>query len=138
MIIQRLKEYIDFKGISISMFERNIGMSNASFGKSLKSGGSIGCDKLENILRVYTDINEIWLLYGSGSMIKAQNNIVEDKENHYNTMNTECNRCTEKERLINLLENQLSTRNNEIERLHKIISDLTRHCSVDQKEKKIR
>ncbi len=68
-IMERLKEYIDFKGISISSFERNTGMSNASFGKSLKTGGAIGTDKLENILSVYTDISTTWLLTGHGDML---------------------------------------------------------------------
>lgn len=73
MILERIKEYIDFKGINISNFERSIGMSNASFGKSLRNGGAIGTDKLENILTVYTDINIEWLLTGRGSMIKSEN-----------------------------------------------------------------
>ena len=47
-------------------------MSNASFGKSLKSGGAIGTDKLENILKVYRDINIEWLLTGVGAMIKPE------------------------------------------------------------------
>lgn len=70
MILERIKEYIDFKKIAISAFERSIGMSNASFGKSLKNGGAIGTDKLENILIVYADINPIWLLTGEGSMLR--------------------------------------------------------------------
>lgn len=69
MILERLKQYIDSKGISVSAFERSIGMSNASFSKSLKNGGAIGTDKLENILNVYSDLSTIWLLTGKGSMI---------------------------------------------------------------------
>lgn len=77
MILERLKEYIDCKGIAISAFERSIGMSNASFGKSLKNKGAIGTDKLENILRVYSDISPTWLLKGEGDMLltsKKQSN----------------------------------------------------------------
>lgn len=70
MILNRIKEYIDFKDISISAFEKSIGMSNASFGKSLKNNGAIGTDKLENILNVYPDISLEWLLTGKGEMIK--------------------------------------------------------------------
>lgn len=70
MILDRIKEYIDSKGISIAAFERSIGMGNASFGKSLKKNGAIGTDKLENILRIYEDINPVWLLTGNGSMLK--------------------------------------------------------------------
>lgn len=72
MILERLKEYIDKKGITIAAFERSIGMSNASFGKSLKNGKAIGTDKLENILRVYQDINLIWLLTGQGEMLREE------------------------------------------------------------------
>lgn len=70
MILQRLKQYIDAKGLTIASFEKSIGMSNASFGKSLKKNGGIGTDKLENILSVYSDINPAWLLTGEGEMIK--------------------------------------------------------------------
>lgn len=82
MILERLKQYIDFKGISISAFEKSIGMSNASFGKSLKNKGAIGTDKLENILNVYTDISPIWLISGVGDMIandSFRQSTIEDK-----------------------------------------------------------
>ena len=72
MILDRIKEYIDKKGITIAAFERSIGMSNASFGKSLKGGKAIGTDKLENILRIYPDINPSWLLTGEGNMLRTE------------------------------------------------------------------
>lgn len=71
MILERIKDFIDTKGISVSAFERSIGMSNASFGKSLKNGGAIGTDKLENILNAYPEINPNWLITGNGSMLKS-------------------------------------------------------------------
>jgi len=71
-MLQRIKQYIDFKNINVSNFERSIGMSNASFGKSLKNRGTIGCDKLEIILNVYPDINLEWLITGKGEMLKKE------------------------------------------------------------------
>ena len=68
--LQRIKQYIDYKGIRISAFEREIGMSNGSFASQLKKNKTIGLDKLENILRRYSDINFLCLLKGTGSMIK--------------------------------------------------------------------
>ena len=76
MVLDRIKEYIDAKGISIAAFEKSVGMSNASFGKSLKSKGAIGTDKLENILSVYPDLSSEWLITGKGSMIKTSNNTI--------------------------------------------------------------
>ena len=69
MILERLKQYMDYKGLTIAAFERSIGMANASFGKSLKKGGAIGTDKLENILMAYPDISPLWLLRGVGEML---------------------------------------------------------------------
>lgn len=72
MIVERIKEYLDKNGISVAAFERSIGMSNASFAKSLKNKGAIGTDKLENILSIYKDISPAWLLTGEGSMLKSE------------------------------------------------------------------
>lgn len=69
MILSRIKEFIDFKGISVAAFEKSIGVANASFAKPLKVGGNIGSDKLENILRIYTDLNPVWLMTGQGKML---------------------------------------------------------------------
>lgn len=69
MILNRIKQFIDYKGIAVSAFEKSIGMSNASLGKSLKTGGTIGADKLGNILMSYPEINLYWLVTGEGEML---------------------------------------------------------------------
>lgn len=67
--VQRIKEYIDYKGISVRKFEESVGFSNGSFGSQYKNNKTIGVDKVEYILHVYDDINPIWLLTGKGSML---------------------------------------------------------------------
>lgn len=80
MIMERLKMFIDSQGVTIKAFERSIGMSNASFGKSLKNGGNIGSDKVENILQVYPQLNPSWLLTGEGSMILGEETATQQKQ----------------------------------------------------------
>jgi hypothetical protein len=71
MVLERIKQFIDYKEIAISAFEKSIGMSNASLGKSLKTGGTIGADKIGNILNVYPEINLRWLITGEGEMLNG-------------------------------------------------------------------
>ena len=71
-VVDRLKQFIDQTGLTIASFERSVGMSNNSFGKSLKSGGSIGSDKLQKTMSVYPNLSATWLLTGEGTMLTTE------------------------------------------------------------------
>jgi len=79
--IQRIKHYLDYKGIKVSTLEKAVGMSNGSFASQLKNNKTIGLDKLENILSKYPDINIEWLLTGEGDMLKFD--ILQEKNAAY-------------------------------------------------------
>ncbi|MDH6310555.1 hypothetical protein M2451_003355 [Dysgonomonas sp. PFB1-18] len=90
--LKRIKQYIEFKGINNKQFEESVGFSNGSFASQLKNNRTIGVDKLENILFVYTDINAEWLLTGKGDMLKTSKvypsselapTIIEEQESVY-------------------------------------------------------
>lgn len=68
--LNRIKEYIDYKGLSVRSFEETVGFSNGSFASQLKNNRTIGVDRVENILQKYPDLNAQWLLTGQGSMLK--------------------------------------------------------------------
>lgn len=70
--LHRIKEYLDYNGISIKKFERDLGFSNGSFASQLKNDKTIGVDKVEKILLYYSDINPIWLLTGEGKMLRIE------------------------------------------------------------------
>lgn len=72
MVLERLKEYIDSQGITVAAFEKEAGLSNASFRKTLQSGKGIGSDKLEKILTIYPDLSAEWLLRGEGLMLNSE------------------------------------------------------------------
>lgn len=71
---ERLKEYLDYKGIANYRAENECGLSNGLLKNALKVGSSLGSDKLEKILNVYSDLSAEWLLRGVGSML------LDDKE----------------------------------------------------------
>ncbi len=68
-MLERIKQYIDSKGLKTKAFERSVGLSNGAFAAQLKNKKSIGVDKLEKILKAYPELNPIWVLLGKGEMI---------------------------------------------------------------------
>lgn len=87
----RIKQYLDYKGVKVSAFERIIGMSNGSFASQLKNNKTIGVDKLENILKKYTDVDPEWLLTGEGDMIKL--NVLRDAGETYKRVERVTEHC---------------------------------------------
>ena len=69
-IVSRVKDYIDFKGLSVRKFEELVGFSNGAFATQYKNNKSIGSDKIENILQSFPELNAEWLLTGKGPMLK--------------------------------------------------------------------
>lgn len=63
---ERLNEYIKSQGLSVLAFEKMCGLSNG-YVSSISKG--IGKEKLENILRIFPNLNREWLLYGEGEML---------------------------------------------------------------------
>ncbi len=70
---QRLKKYIDYKGISLNAFDQSIGTSNGYIGRAIKGNSSLGSDILQNIFSEYTDLNPTWLLTGKEEMLFNNN-----------------------------------------------------------------
>ncbi|OIV42243.1 S24 family peptidase [Flavobacterium johnsoniae] len=70
---ERMREYLDYKGITKYKFCNDLGFSN----KFLDNSSNMGTDKACKILHYYPEINSEWLLTGNGPMIKEDNaNIV--------------------------------------------------------------
>lgn len=65
-IIDRIRQYLDFKGISDYRFEKELSLSKGYINKA-KNPTS---DVLMKICGIYTDISPEWLVTGKGEMIK--------------------------------------------------------------------
>jgi len=70
-IRERIKQYIENKGISKYKFYQKIEVANGFLDKE----GNIGSDKCEKIIYQYPDINIEWLITGKGSMFKNNSNM---------------------------------------------------------------
>jgi len=64
----RLELYLDFKHISKTAFGKSIGVSSSYVSAIRKS---MDIDKIMRISEIYPDLDINWLLYGTGTMIKA-------------------------------------------------------------------
>lgn len=71
-IVQRLKKYLDFIDVSVSVAEKKINLSNGSLSKPFNANTTIKTDTLEKFLNTYPELSPEWLLTGQGSMLKEQ------------------------------------------------------------------
>ncbi len=67
MIVSRLLQFIEFKGLNKSRFYKETGLSNGFLDKVK----DIGSAKIEDILKTFPEINAEWLILGTGSMLKS-------------------------------------------------------------------
>lgn len=70
MFSHRLKQLIDYLGMSITAFESRIGVSKGALAKPIKNEKTVGVEVLEKILVEYPDVNLDWLVAGIGKMLK--------------------------------------------------------------------
>lgn len=68
MVSDRIRQYIEAKGISYYAFENSLGASRGSVSKAVKDNKSMGSNVLEKIIALYPDLNPTWLLTGNGDM----------------------------------------------------------------------
>jgi len=69
--IERIYQYIDYKGIKPLPFEKKIGLSNGYLGKQIKRNADLGEGIILRIIENCPDINPLWLLTGEGEMLKG-------------------------------------------------------------------
>lgn len=73
---ERLLKFIEEAGITIAEFERKCSLSN---GYIRKLKGSVGSDKIEDIIKTYPQLNRVWLLSGEGQMLNPS--VVQNNQN---------------------------------------------------------
>jgi phage repressor protein C with HTH and peptisase S24 domain len=75
--IERFFQYIEYKGIKPTRFEKDFKLSNGYLGTQLKRKGDLGETILNQIIDNCLDLNPDWLLTGKGTMLRG---VEEQKE----------------------------------------------------------
>lgn len=81
--IERLFEYLDFKGIPHTRFEKTIGLSNGYLNTMLKRKADLGEGVLNKIIDNCLDLRTEWLLVGKGKMLLSDMSIVNEPMPQY-------------------------------------------------------
>ena len=68
--IDRLLQYLEYKGITENKATVECGLSNGLIGQAKRGKSDIGEKAAEKILMKYQDLERVWLLTGEGSMLK--------------------------------------------------------------------
>lgn len=106
MITDRLKQIIDYSGITPNAFAAKIGISQPRISNYLK-GREPDFDTLSRICRTFVMIDPRWLLTGEGEMIVKESNFVDDspKAEHVSKLieiiHTQAETLLEQQRFIN-------------------------------------
>ena len=81
-IIDRVFQYIDYKGIKPIPFEKKIGLSNGYLGKQQKRNADLGEGIILKIVENCPEINPYWLLTGQGEMLntKSEKNTIKKND----------------------------------------------------------
>ena len=78
--VDRLFTFIEYCNLSARQFDLSIGASNGYSLRMRKNKASIGSDVIENIVKVYPQLNLVWLITGEGSMLNPDKEILKTKK----------------------------------------------------------
>lgn len=129
--IDRIFQYLDFKGDKYSHAEKNLGLSNGYLGKMRARGASIGSEVLEKIVYYYKDINPIWLITGVGEMLNSAE--VSGSNNAGNQFQPgPCQQCAIRDKLIAKQEENIDLLKDKIAELNRQLRDKGKSDNIKQ------
>ena len=66
---ERIKQFIDYKGLSVRSFEIQCGLKNGAIYRVVKNNTSLNGDSIAALGKKWTDLNLNWLMNGAGEML---------------------------------------------------------------------
>ena len=69
--IERLTKYMELRGLNDNIVTKECSLSQGLIGQARKGKCDLGAKAIDKILKIYQDINRVWLLTGEGEMLKS-------------------------------------------------------------------
>ena len=117
--IDRLLEYLNYKGISENKATVDCQLSQGLLYRAKTGKADIGGKSIEKVSAQYPDLNILWLLTGEGSMLKGDQPEIPAEE-----------KPTSKSLLIEYLERRVAELEGKVERLTEEKTDLLQQNAV--------
>lgn len=122
-VIDNFLKYMEYKHLNDNEVTTQCGLAVGVIGKAKNGRNDIGKKTIEKILATYSDLNRVWLLTGEGSMIVGDVNGNNNAIGNSPKVSTSDNKVVDK--LINEISAQRESYQSQIDRLMKIIENLT-------------
>ena len=87
---KRIKQYIDYKGLSVRSFEIKSTLKNGAIYRVIKNNTSLNGESIAALGNKWEDLNLNWLMKGEGEMLIVPS-IVKEPNNEYRKGSTEVN-----------------------------------------------
>ena len=79
---KRIKQYIDYKGLSVRSFEIKSNLKNGAIYRVIKNNTSLNGDSIASLAKEWVDLDLNWLMNGVGEML-LESSIVEEPSHVY-------------------------------------------------------
>lgn len=139
---QRVMEFIRYKRIPIAKFENLCGLS-CGYIRNMRKG--FGVEKLNNITKMFPELNPMWLLYGDGEMLVSETPTEEKIEEIPNVTPAvagcvDCRilqvRLEEKQATIDSLRDQLDKAQDANRQLMDLLKSTVAHADTNEHQNK--
>ena len=81
--IDRLIKYMNYKGLNDNQVTQECELSQGLLSQARSGKSDLGPKSIEKILTTYQDLDRVWLLTGSGNMLRVQSDIVAEPTAKY-------------------------------------------------------
>ena len=139
---QRVMEFIRYKRIPIAKFENLCGLS-CGYIRNMRKG--FGVEKLNNITKMFPELNPMWLLYGDGEMLVSETPTEEKNEEIPNVAPAVAGcvvclilqvRLEEKQATIDSLRDQLDKAQDANRQLMDLLKSTVAHADTNEHQNK--